>query len=229
MTTNKNSEKSTMHQVPVDNSVKPTLYDFVKRLIDITFSIVALVFLLPLLIMLVLLIKIESPGPVFYRQRRIGKFGRPFDFYKFRTMYLWADSTKFVKSLNESVGRSQDKKTDLFRIRDDTRVTGVGRWLRRTSLDELPQLFGLFRGDMSLVGPRPLLPYEWEVISGEFERRATVKPGLTGPWQVGTYWEAGLEEMMKMDLDYIERRSLLFDLLVLLKTIPVVIFGRGAR
>lgn len=225
----KKTKESSLHRIESKNRATHTFYEFFKRVIDITGSFIAIVLLTPPLLIVSLLIKLESPGPVFYRQLRIGKNGNLFDFYKFRTMYLSADPEKFLESLNEAVGRSEDKKTDLFRMRNDIRVTSIGRFLRKTSLDELPQIFGVLLGDMSLVGPRPFLPYEWELLSKKYEERTTVRPGLTGLWQVSRDWEHGIEEMIELDLQYIQKRSLVFDLLILLRTIPIIVFGRGAR
>ena len=200
-----------------------------KRLFDILGSLTALAILSPLFALVALAIKIESPGPVFFRQRRsLGAGDVPFPFIKFRSMRVGAEKEKeHLQDLNESNGA-------LFKIKDDPRLTRVGRFIRKFSIDELPQLFNVLNGDMSLVGPRPLPIRDYEKISeedhlgGYLHRRAQVKPGMTGLWQVSGRSELGFREMVLLDLYYIENQSILFDLEILAQSVPVVVFGRGA-
>jgi lipopolysaccharide/colanic/teichoic acid biosynthesis glycosyltransferase len=179
-----------------------------------------------------LLIKIDSKGPILYAQERVGMDGRIFLVYKFRTMRMNADSEihreyqrKFIAGAAEAnVG---DADSPAYKLRDDPRITGVGRILRRFSLDEVPQLFNVLRGDMSVVGPRPPIPYEVEAYELRHRRRLDMKPGLTGLWQVSGRNRLPFEEMVKLDLFYIENWSLLFDLKIILRTVLVMLRGDG--
>jgi lipopolysaccharide/colanic/teichoic acid biosynthesis glycosyltransferase len=198
-----------------------------KRLLDVAGAATALVVLSPLMVAIALLVRLSSPGPALFRQSRQGRGGRPFEFLKFRTMAADAERRlRELEPLNESAGGV------LFKIRHDPRVTPLGRWLRRTSLDELPQLVNVLRGEMSLVGPRPLqmrdvLLLERRDPAGS-ARRLTVPPGLTGAWQVGGRSATDFEEMVRLDLAYIEGWSLGQDLRILLRTVGAVVGGRGA-
>jgi lipopolysaccharide/colanic/teichoic acid biosynthesis glycosyltransferase len=195
---------------------------FSKRTLDFAGALgLLLVFALPMLA-IALAVRLTSPGPVFFRQLRVGRSGRFFTSYKFRSMYLDAeDRQKEVAHLNEATG-------PIFKIRDDPRMTPVGRFLRRTSLDEIAQLFNVLRGDMSLVGPRPGLMSEVLNYEGWELERLTVKPGLTGLWQVSGRSELSFQEMMRLDLEYVHRRSFWFDVWLLIRTVPAVLSGRGA-
>ena len=166
------------------------------------------------------LIKLDSPGPVLFRQVRTGRDGTRFEILKFRTMVDGADSQKTkLTARNEAVG--------LFKIADDPRVTRVGRFLRKTSLDELPQLWNVIRGDMSLVGPRPLIVDEDAKVVGWFRHRLRLQPGMTGPWQVLGSARIPLDDMIRIDYLYVANWSLWADIKILLQTIPYVLMGRG--
>ncbi len=196
---------------------------FLKRAVDIVFSIYLLILVSPLIIIISLLIKLTDGGPVLYVTRRVGKWGKEFDFLKFRSMVLYADEKK--KDLLKNNIFSDDVK---FKIINDPRTTWVGKIIRKTSLDELPQLWNVLRGEMSLVGPRPPLPEEVSYYTLLARRRLDVKPGLTCIWQVSGRSEIPFKEQIKLDLEYIESQSFLLDLKILLKTIPAVLTGRGA-
>jgi lipopolysaccharide/colanic/teichoic acid biosynthesis glycosyltransferase len=200
---------------------------FAKRAIDVAGASVGLVCLAPVMFLVALLIRLESRGPILFRQRRMGRNGRIFWCLKFRTMVPDAEKRlKEIEHLNESAGGV------LFKIKRDPRVTPLGSFLRRASLDELPQLVNVVVGDMSLVGPRPLQLRDCslleEIEPEGFVRRLQVPPGVTGPWQVGGRSEASFERMLALDLGYIENWSLTLDLQILLKTVAVVLKGRGA-
>ena len=193
-----------------------------KRLIDAVVSTVLLALLSPLFAVLSILIKLTSKGPVIFRQRRVGYNGRPFTCLKFRTMVENAEEIKKdLWSLNQMDGPT-------FKIRHDPRVTKLGRFLRRTSIDELPQLVNVLRGDMSLVGPRPPVPGEVEQYKLQDRRRLSMKPGLTCLWQVSGRNAISFEKWMELDKDYIDRWSLWLDVQILAKTIPAVLKGSGA-
>jgi len=195
---------------------------FGKRLIDVLGSLVAMVVLAPLMALVALLVKIESRGPVFYRSYRIGKNGRPFVFLKFRSMWDGADRhRKQLTHLNEVDG-------PVFKISRDPRVTTIGRILRVTSLDEIPQFFNVLSGDMSLVGPRPPIPEEVEQYEPWQLRRLDVKPGITCLWQISGRSTLSFREWMRLDLEYIKHRSFWLDLRILLRTIPAVLSREGA-
>jgi lipopolysaccharide/colanic/teichoic acid biosynthesis glycosyltransferase len=169
-----------------------------------------------------LLIKLDSPGPVIFRQQRVGERGRIFSFYKFRSMRDGAeDQQAELRSRNEATG-------PLFKIKDDPRLTRLGPLLRRRSLDEIPQLWNVLRGDMSLVGPRPGLPAEVAQYQPWHRQRLEVPPGITGLWQVSGRSDLSFDEMCLLDIYYIENWSLGLDLMIMLRTIPRVLFGEGA-
>lgn len=193
-----------------------------KTIFDFTVALASLVILSPLLLLIALLIKITSPGPVFYIQKRVGKGGKIFNFYKFRTMCQGADRMlPELKSLNEADGA-------IFKMKKDPRVTFLGRILRRYSLDELPQLINVVKEDMSLVGPRPPIPEEVAEYQEWQLKRLDVIPGITGLWQVSGRSDLSFEEMVKLDLFYIENWSLTFDIKILFQTVMVVVTGTGA-
>ncbi|MGE5619283.1 MAG: undecaprenyl-phosphate glucose phosphotransferase [Sphingomonadaceae bacterium] len=194
----------------------------VKRVLDVVVAVVALTLLSPLLLLVALAIKLDSPGPVLFRQVRVGRDGLPFTLYKFRSMRRDAEQQlEQLQALNEATG-------PLFKIRDDPRMTRVGRLLRRSSIDELPQLINVLKGEMSLVGPRPPLPHEVEKYEDWHLRRLEASPGLTGLWQVSGRSEIPFDEMVMLDIYYIENWSLGLDLSILLRTIPAVLSGGGA-
>jgi exopolysaccharide biosynthesis polyprenyl glycosylphosphotransferase len=197
-----------------------------KRALDLALGIAALILLAPLLLVSALAIKLDSPGPVLFRQRRIGKGDRPFEVFKFRSMRVDADAHKdAVAELNFHGGKNEN---GMFKIREDPRVTRVGRILRRYSLDELPQLFNILRGEMSLVGPRPLIENEDRQIEGRLRRRLDLTPGLTGLWQAHGRSEIPFEEMVNLDYLYVTNWSLWGDVKLLMRTCSAVVRGRGA-
>ncbi len=197
-------------------------YRVVKRLFDLGASIFGLVLLLPLFPFIVLLIKLETRGPIFFRQARVGYRGRMFSCYKFRSMAVDAEQRKDdLAHLNEATGAA-------FKIKDDPRITGVGRFLRRSSLDEFPQLYNVFRGEMTIVGPRPQISSEVADYTAEQAARLLVKPGLTCLWQVSGRSHLEFEEWMQLDQEYVRQTSLVFDLGILARTLPAVIERKGA-
>jgi exopolysaccharide biosynthesis polyprenyl glycosylphosphotransferase len=222
-----------LSQVDVDDlggvpliSVREVGFDrgalLVKRGMDVVGALVGVVFGAPLLALIALAIRIDSPGPVFFRQVRVGTNGKQFEIYKFRSMRVGADvELDQLRELNEADG-------PLFKIRDDPRLTRVGHFLRRTSLDELPQLWNVLRGEMSLVGPRPPIPVEVGRYLEWHKRRLEVRPGMTGLWQVSGRSMLSFDEMVLLDVYYIENWSLWLDCKILLRTIPKVLFGEGA-
>ena len=196
---------------------------FMKRLMDIVLSFLALVLLLPLFLVLALLIAATSPGPVFFVQVRVGRYGRHFRFYKFRSMYVDAEKRKA-----ELLARNQSADGVIFKMKKDPRCTPVGRFLRRTSLDELPQFFNVLLGDMSLVGPRPPLPEEVRQYTLEERKRLNIKPGITCLWQVRGRSDIPFREQVELDKEYIRSCSLWHDIVILLKTVPAILSGKGA-
>jgi len=198
-------------------------YLLTKRTIDIVFSLVGLVFLTFLFVVVAILIKVEDPkGPVFFKQKRIGKNGKEFYMYKFRSM---------VNNAEELLGALLDKNETtgaMFKMQDDPRVTKIGKFIRKTSIDELPQLWNVVKGDMSLVGPRPPLPREVEQYSDYDMQRLNVTPGCTGLWQVSGRSNLGFDEMVALDLKYISKRSITFDLLIIFKTFRVLLGSKDA-
>jgi exopolysaccharide biosynthesis polyprenyl glycosylphosphotransferase len=193
-----------------------------KRAFDVLAASLGLLLLAPLFGIVALLIRLDSPGPIFYRQCRLGKHGQPFWILKFRSMYQDADRRLAeLRAHNEATG-------PLFKMRADPRVTRVGRVLRRTSIDELPQLINVLRGEMSLVGPRPPLPDEVEQYEDWQFGRLRANPGITGLWQVSGRSQVPFQDMVRLDLHYIRNWSLGLDVEILLRTIPAVLTSRGA-
>ena len=193
-----------------------------RRMLDLVISATALLLLLPILALIALAIRLNSPGPVLFIQRRVGKNGQEFPVFKFRSMY--ADAEQRLDALlgtNERTG-------PVFKVRHDPRITKVGRWLRRCSLDEAPQILNVLRGEMSLVGPRPALPREVALYTPEQEERLSVTPGLTGLWQVSGRADLSFEKSMALDLEYIHRQSFALNVILLIRTIPAVLTARGA-
>ncbi len=221
--------------LPMIRLFREPLSDFArgsKRLSDLLIASLMLVGLSPFWFFIALLIKLDSKGPVFYAQERVGMDGRIFLVYKFRTMRVDADSNihreyqrKFIAGHAEAnVG---DADRPAYKLRDDPRITRVGQWLRRFSLDEVPQLLNVLHGEMSVVGPRPPIPYEVEAYELRHRKRLDMKPGLTGLWQVSGRNRLPFEEMVKLDLFYIENWSLLFDLKIIMRTVIVMLRGDG--
>jgi lipopolysaccharide/colanic/teichoic acid biosynthesis glycosyltransferase len=225
-------------------------YFFAKRVMDLIIVVLSMVFLLPLLAFIALLIKWDSPGPAIFRQervtaRRVVRNGqvfweeRPFTIYKFRTMRADAKSTihrQFIEAYiagdNERMAAlqtAQQAEDAQFKLVQDPRITRVGSFLRKTSLDELPQLWNVLLGDMSLVGPRPPIPYEVELYLYHHHDRLRTVPGITGWWQVRGRSATSFEEMVRMDVDYITRQSLWLDIKIIFMTLTAVINGKGAR
>jgi exopolysaccharide biosynthesis polyprenyl glycosylphosphotransferase len=195
---------------------------FAKRMFDLAVTFTLSIVLLPVLVVIALAIKLTSSGPIFFSQERSGLRGRPFQLLKFRTMVVGAENmVETLLDLNEASG-------PLFKIRDDPRVTPVGKVLRKWSLDELPQLINVWRGEMSLVGPRPPLPKEVATYDDWVMGRLEVRPGITGLWQVSGRSDLAFEEYVRLDLFYIENWSLAYDLFILVKTVPIVVSTKGA-
>jgi len=195
----------------------------VKRILDIIISATLLVVFMPFLIIVAILVKLTSKGSVIYRQVRCGLYGRKFVLYKIRSMREGAEDVLWeIKHLNEMGG-------PVFKMRNDPRITWLGRFLRKSSIDEWPQFWNVLKGDMSLVGPRAPLPEEVKEYTRWQRRRLSVKPGITCLWQVSGRNEIDFHEWMKLDLHYIDNWSLLLDFKILLRTFPVVLFGKGAR
>ena len=195
---------------------------FVKRMFDIIASLILMVVLSPVFLLTALAIKIEDPGPVFYSQTRVGKWGRHFKMIKFRSMVVGADKMK-----DELLDRDEAGGV-IFKIKRDPRVTRVGRIIRKLSIDELPQLWNVLKGDMSLVGPRPPVPREVAEYKYSDRRRLDVIPGITCIWQVSGRSDIDFEGQVKLDVQYIESQSFWTDMKILLKTIPAVLLGKGA-
>jgi exopolysaccharide biosynthesis polyprenyl glycosylphosphotransferase len=192
-----------------------------KRCLDLALTVPGFVLIAPMFVVIALLIKLDSRGPVFFKQKRMGRGQQVFEIIKFRTMYVGAeDMRRDLLDANESSG-------PLFKIRDDPRVTRVGYWVRKLSLDELPQLINVLKGEMSLVGPRPFVIYEDDKIAGWARRRLDLTPGITGLWQVMGRNEIGFDEMVKLDYLYVNNWSLWWDVKILLRTAPVVFLRRG--
>lgn len=192
------------------------------RIFDLIVSVSALAILAPIMIAIALIVKLDSPGPVLFKQLRVGKDGKEFWFYKFRSMVADAEARRAaLLQMNEASG-------PLFKIKNDPRITRSGRWLRKYSLDELPQLINVVRGDMSLVGPRPALPVEVAQYTSRQWRRLAVKPGITGLWQVSGRSDLPFDRSIELDIEYIERQSLWLYVKILWLTFPAVLQGRGA-
>jgi lipopolysaccharide/colanic/teichoic acid biosynthesis glycosyltransferase len=201
------------------------------RALDIVGSAVLLLVLAPLLGAIAIAIRLDSPGPSLFRQRRLGRNRQPFIVHKFRTMKNGVAEDchrEFVTGLISGDTPELEVAGSLYKMTEDARVTRCGRVLRRSSLDELPQLWNVLRGDMSLVGPRPPIQYEVDEYPPHWFARFAVKPGVTGLWQVNGRSAVSLEEMIRLDLEYIRRRSLWLNLVIIIKTIPAVLSARGA-
>lgn len=200
-------------------------YHFMKRLEDICASFLAIVILSIPMLIIGLLVKLTSKGPMIYTSKRVGKDGKVFNFYKFRSMVANAENE--LKNLLE---QNEIEGGVIFKMKEDPRITKFGKFLRKTSLDELPQLFNIFKGDMSLVGPRPCTVREYELYSERDKLRLKVPQGLTGEWQVRGRCNTSFEEMVDMDLDYIQnKRGFWYDIGLLFRTIPVFFGKRGAQ
>lgn len=198
---------------------KGIIYLFFKRAMDIVGSAIGLILLSPLFILVALAIKVEDPkGKVFFAQKRCGKNNKPFQMYKFRSMVSNAEE------LLEELMEQNEMDGPVFKIKEDPRITRVGKFIRKTSIDELPQLFNILMGDMSIVGPRPAIPHEVAEYNDYQKQRLLVKPGLTCIWQVSGRNSIGFDEWIDMDLEYIEKRNLWMDIKLIFKTVGVL-FG----
>ncbi|WP_091023224.1 sugar transferase [Bacillus sp. UNCCL81] len=202
---------------------KRRIYLITKRLMDLIGAILGLLLLLPVFIVVAIFIKLEDPkGPVFFYQTRVGKNGKEFKMYKFRSMVTDAEERlKELLKYNEVSGA-------MFKMKDDPRITNIGRFIRKTSIDELPQFINVLLGDMSLVGPRPPLPREVDEYTDYDKQRLLVTPGCTGLWQVSARNSVGFDEMVQLDLTYINNRSIIYDIKVILKTIGVLFGSNNA-
>jgi exopolysaccharide biosynthesis polyprenyl glycosylphosphotransferase len=206
--------------------LKPPVFegiDFVvKRSFDVVMAALLVLFLSPLLLFAAVAVRLSSPGPIVYRSRRRGLGGTPFDCFKFRTMF--ADAEQRQDELEDA----NEKPGAIFKIRNDPRITPIGSFLRRWSIDELPQLFNVLRGEMSLVGPRPLPERDYQRLEDWHRKRYLVLPGMTGLWQVSGRSELDFDELVRLDFLYLERWSVFLDLSIMLKTIPAVLRGKGS-
>lgn len=210
----------------------PLLYAVPKRAIDVAAACVLLHVLAPLLLVLAAAIRLTSPGPAIFRQERVGRDERPFMVWKFRTMHVHNDDRvhrRYVERLLTEDTPPDGGQPGVYKLAADPRVTRVGAFLRRTSLDELPQLVNVLNGTMSLVGPRPALQWEVELYRPVHRQRFLVKPGMTGLWQVSGRNTVGMRAALDIDVEYVRRRSLGLDLSILLKTIPAMFRDRSAR
>lgn len=210
-------------------------YEFSKRMVDITGSIFGIILFLPLMILIALMIKVTSKGPVLYKQKRIGYLGKKFTFLKFRTMRVNSDETihreyvkKLIQGKNEEINHGTNERP-LYKLENDSRITAIGKVLRKLSLDELPQFLNVLSGSMSLVGPRPPIRYEVEDYKNWHHRRILeVKPGITGLWQVYGRSSTTFDEMVRLDLKYVKEKSLRLDIEILLKTFAAIFNTKGA-
>lgn len=201
---------------------KKAFYEFVKRIIDILLSILAIIVLSPIFLIVAIAIKLDSSGPVVYSQTRVGKNEKHFKMFKFRSMVINAeDMLKELKPMNEMDG-------PMFKIKEDPRITKIGRFIRKTSIDELPQLINILRGEMSIVGPRPSLPSEVEEFEPWMMERFVVKPGLTCFWQVSGRNNIPFRKWMELDIKYVKERNLWLDMKLVLKTVKVIFNGDDA-
>ncbi len=205
------------------NPQNSTVYLVTKRIIDISVAIIGLLIFSPIMLIVAIAIKLEDiRGPILFSQVRIGYLGNEFKIYKFRSMYVDAEERlQELQHLNEQTG-------PVFKIKNDPRITKVGKFIRKTSLDELPQLVNVLKGDMSIVGPRPSLPSEVAQYNDYQKQRLLVKPGITCVWQVSGRNKIGFEEWVELDLEYIKNQSISFDIKLILKTIPVLLGDRNA-
>lgn len=210
-------------EVESESSVEFSLYEAIKRLIDIICSFVGILVLSPLFIIIAIIVKFTSKGPVFFSQKRVGKNGKEFAMYKFRSMVVNAEELK------EKLATQNEMSGPMFKMKDDPRVTKVGKFIRKTSIDELPQLWNVLKGDMSLVGPRPSLPKEVAQFDKWMHKRLEVKPGLTCYWQVSGRNNIDFEDWMKLDIKYVDERSTWIDIKLIFKTVGVLFGDKNAH
>ena len=202
-----------------------------KRILDLVFTILILIPLFIVIAIIAVLIRIDSKGPIFFRQKRIGMNGVEFDLFKLRSMYVDSDDSlhreSIKKYMNGAALNGKENSDNLYKLVDDLRVTRVGQFIRKYSIDELPQFINVLRGEMTLVGPRPPLPYEVEEYGPHEWIRLFGKPGLTGTWQVYGRSRVPFQEMVEMDIEYLGHQSILLDLKLIALTLPVMLQGRG--
>ena len=220
-----------IHTAPMQVISSSPGYLRAKRLLDIVFTLMILLPLLVIIAIVAILIRLDSEGPIFFRQKRMGLNGEEFTLFKFRSMYVNNDDSIHRRAVERYMngGKLNDRKGDglPFKLRDDPRVTRVGRFIRKTSIDELPQFFNVLLGEMSLVGPRPPLPYEVACYSSHDWLRLSGKPGLTGTWQVYGRSTVGFQEMIEMDIKYLQQQSIWQDLKLVALTPSIMFSGRG--
>ncbi|MGH3251295.1 MAG: sugar transferase [Trebonia sp.] len=200
----------------------------VKRALDGALALLLIAVSIPLLMLLWCLVRWTSAGPAFFRQERIGRHMRPFTMLKLRSMYVGNDDRvhrAYVTGMLIANEEAAAPNGMLFKLVADPRITPLGRWLRKTSLDELPQLINVLRGDMSLVGPRPMLPWEAELLAEPYKPRFTVKPGITGLWQVSGRSRLSMHIALELDIEYVQRRNIILDLSILARTLPAIFRG----
>jgi lipopolysaccharide/colanic/teichoic acid biosynthesis glycosyltransferase len=200
------------------------------RALDIALALVMLLILVPVLLVAALAVRATSKGPAIFRQRRLGRDGRPFTVLKFRTMRTNADETRHREYIRHLITADEARRADdkqLYKLVVDDRITPVGRLLRKTSVDELPQFWNVLRGEMSIVGPRPVIPYEAAIYPDWYRERFSVKPGITGLWQVSGRNGRTYEEMVALDIEFVRRRSLSLYLGIVLRTVPAIILRKG--
>ena len=200
-----------------------SFYEVIKRVIDVVCSFVGVLVLSPLFVVIAIIIKFTSKGPVFFSQKRVGRDGKEFKMYKFRSMVVNAEELK------EKLASQNEMSGPMFKMKDDPRVTKVGKFIRKTSIDELPQLLNVLKGDMSLVGPRPSLPKEVAQFEDWMYRRLEVKPGLTCYWQVSGRNNIDFEDWMKLDIKYVDERSTWIDIKLIFKTMGVLLGDKNAH
>lgn len=220
-----------LNQRAVAEEAGPIWQAALRRTGDLVLATALVLMLSPILLLVALAVRLDSRGPAFFRQRRVGLAGREFTVLKFRSMRLDADPRghrEYVTTLIKGKAQNGGRK-NLYKLAVDDRITPVGRWIRHWSLDEMPQLFNVIAGDMSLVGPRPAIPYEVAEYPSWYLQRFTVKPGLTGLWQVSGRSERTYEEMVRLDVEYAQSRTLMLDLSILVKTPWVVVGRKGAE
>ena len=212
----------------VERADTPPALDAAIRLLDLIGAVVLLILLSPLLLLVAVTVRLDSAGPAIFRQRRVGQHLEPFSVAKFRTMREGAGADPHRRHVETMIAGGEQGARPMTKLEEDDRVTRVGSFLRRTSIDELPQLWNVLRGEMSLVGPRPPIEYEVDRYPAEAFRRFAVRPGITGLWQVRGRSLLSFRQMIELDTEYVERRSLPLYLKILLLTLPTVLHGKGA-
>jgi lipopolysaccharide/colanic/teichoic acid biosynthesis glycosyltransferase len=221
----------TLSELAIPRSAASRSYLTCKRLLDLVGACAALLVLAPVMAVLAVMIRRDSAGPAIFRQTRIGRLGKPFTCYKFRTMYQDADEQAhraYIQAYSRGEVAAANNPAAPYKIERDPRITPLGHFLRRSSLDELPQLFNVLKGDMSLVGPRPDVAYSVALYKDWHKLRLATQPGLTGLWQIRGRGRVSYEEGMRLDCDYVQRQCLRLDIEILLQTVPAVLSMRGA-